>query len=162
MIASARRRKASGILRPSAFAVVRLMTSSNAVGCSTRKISRLGTLENFVDNFARAPKLVRIVRSVRHKTSGLDISPYRTNCGQPRTQGKLIDANDVGVDERARTHIERLRLVPEPLERGANIPSTPNFEKLDLETRFTSDFTDLGHLHSRAGIAGICDDRYSA
>src|SRR5262245_43635223 len=33
--ASARRRKASGILSPSAFAVVRLMTSSNAVGCST-------------------------------------------------------------------------------------------------------------------------------
>ena len=32
-----------------------------------RKISRLGALENFVDSFARTPKLVRIVRSVRHK-----------------------------------------------------------------------------------------------
>ena len=38
-----------------------------------RKVSRLGTLENFIDNFARAPKQVPIVRSVRHKTSGLDI-----------------------------------------------------------------------------------------
>ena len=84
---------------PSAFAVVRLMTSSKAVGCSTGR-SAARAFENFVDSFARAPKQGRVVRSVRHKTSGLD------NCGQSRTQGKRIDASNAGVEERARAHIE--------------------------------------------------------
>ena len=125
MTASARRRKASGILSPSACAVVRLMTSSNPVGCSTRISAGLAPLRILSTISPARRNRSAVVRSVRHKTSGLDISPYRTNCGQPRTQGKRIDANDVGVQERARTHIERLCLVPERLERGANIPSTP-------------------------------------
>jgi len=54
MTASARRRKDSGILSPNALAVVRLMTSSNTVGCS-RKISWLGAREDSVDSFARVP-----------------------------------------------------------------------------------------------------------
>src|SRR4029453_13184011 len=37
MISSARRRTDGGIVRPSALAVFRLMTSSNLVGCSTGK-----------------------------------------------------------------------------------------------------------------------------
>src|SRR5262249_61612157 len=40
-----------------------------------RKINRPGALENFIDSFGRVPKLVRIVRSVGHKTSGYDIFP---------------------------------------------------------------------------------------
>jgi len=55
-----------------------------------------------------------------------------------------------------------LCLVPKRLERGANILSPPNFEELDLETRFSGYFANLGHLQNRGGITDICDDRYSA
>jgi len=36
------------MVRPSVFAVLRLITSSNFVGCSTGKVGGLGTLQDFV------------------------------------------------------------------------------------------------------------------
>ena len=45
-----RGRAASAALsRPSAFAVFRLMTSSNLIGCMHRQVGRLGALEDAVD-----------------------------------------------------------------------------------------------------------------
>ena len=45
---SARASTAGGIVRPSAFAVLRLITSSNLVGCSTGRVGRLGALQDLV------------------------------------------------------------------------------------------------------------------
>ena len=46
---SARASSVGGTSRPSAFAVLRLMTSSNLVGACTGKIGRLGALEDAID-----------------------------------------------------------------------------------------------------------------
>ena len=60
-----------GIVRPICFAVLRFITSSNFVGCSTGKIGRLGTLQDSVHVICDAPVAVREVRPVVHEPTGI-------------------------------------------------------------------------------------------
>ena len=46
---SARASSVGGTVRPSALAVLRLITSSNLVGCSHRQVGGLGALEDAAD-----------------------------------------------------------------------------------------------------------------
>ena len=55
---SARASSVGGTSRPSALAVLRLMTSSNLVGCLHRQVGRLLALEDAIDIAGRAPELV--------------------------------------------------------------------------------------------------------
>ena len=65
---SARASNGSGISRPSALAVLRLMTSSNLVGCSTGKVGRLGAFQDLVDVGGGSPELLQHVGRVGHET----------------------------------------------------------------------------------------------
>ena len=58
MTLSARASTFGGIVRPICFAVLRLITNSNFVGCSTGKIGGLGSFENLVDVSGCAPEIV--------------------------------------------------------------------------------------------------------
>ena len=53
--------------RPSALAVLRLMTSSTLVGCCDRQVGRLLALEDTIDVAGRAPVLVDFV-SIRRQS----------------------------------------------------------------------------------------------
>jgi hypothetical protein len=55
-----------GTARPSAFAVLRLMTSSNLVGFD-RKINRFGALQDLTHIGGRAPEEVGEARAVGHQ-----------------------------------------------------------------------------------------------
>ena len=55
MISSARASTDGGIVRPSALAVLRLMTSSNLVGCSTGRSAGLRALQDLVHVDGGAP-----------------------------------------------------------------------------------------------------------
>ena len=59
MIFVARASTSGGIVRPICFAVLRLITNSNFVGCSTGKIGRLGSLQNSVHEIGDTPVAVR-------------------------------------------------------------------------------------------------------
>ena len=54
------------MLTPICFAVLRLITSSNFVGCSTGQVGGLGSLQDSVNEYGDAPMAVRSVR--RHTT----------------------------------------------------------------------------------------------
>ena len=56
-----------GIVRPICFAVFRLMTSSNFVGCSTGRSAGFAPLEDLVDVGSGAPVQVGIAHAVAHK-----------------------------------------------------------------------------------------------
>ena len=58
MTRSARASTFGGIVRPICFAVFKLITNSNFVGCSTGKIGGLGAFENFVYVGGGAPEQV--------------------------------------------------------------------------------------------------------
>ena len=60
-----------GIVRPIWFAVLRLITSSNLVGCSHRQISSLGSLQDSVHVISDAAVAVREVRPVGHQPTGI-------------------------------------------------------------------------------------------
>jgi hypothetical protein len=67
MIVVARASTLGGMVKPICFAVLRLITSSNFLGCSTGKIGRLGSLQDSVHVIGNAPVAVRDVRSVPHE-----------------------------------------------------------------------------------------------
>jgi hypothetical protein len=52
------------MVNPNAFAVLRLMTSSNLVGCIHGEIGGLGALEDLVDEGGGAPERVRGIRRI--------------------------------------------------------------------------------------------------
>ena len=66
---SARASTFGGILRPICLAVLRLMISSNFVGCSTGKSAGLVPFEDFVHVRGDAPIQVNIARGVGHKAT---------------------------------------------------------------------------------------------
>jgi hypothetical protein len=77
MISSARTKSDWGMVSPRALAVLRLMTSSNFVGCSTGRSARFGTLEDLVDGGGGASLQVKKVCAIDYKTAGL-----RVLCGE--------------------------------------------------------------------------------
>ena len=82
-----------GIVRPSVFAVVRLMTRSNFVGY--RDIGRLRTAKNFVDQVSRALEQVWEVWAIGQKTSDFNKTSIIKNRWQARSQRKCDDARAI-------------------------------------------------------------------
>ena len=81
---SARASSDGGISRPSALAVLRLITSSNLVGCLHRKVGRLLALEDAIDVAGRPAGTRRLYRPRR--TSGRHRS-RRFAMGRPQVVG---------------------------------------------------------------------------
>ncbi len=71
MTLSARASTFGGIVRPICFAVFKLMTSSNFVGCSTGRSAGLAPFRILVHVICDAPVAVREVRPVVHEPAGL-------------------------------------------------------------------------------------------
>jgi hypothetical protein len=65
---SARTSKGGGTVRPTAFAVLRFMTRSNLVACSTGRSPALAPL-NLVDVSGRAPRHVEDACAVGHQAA---------------------------------------------------------------------------------------------
>ena len=67
---SARASSVGGTSRPSALAVLRLMTNSNLVGCMDRQVGRLGALENPAGVDADLAIGIRQAGPVAHQAAG--------------------------------------------------------------------------------------------
>src|SRR5262245_12042738 len=76
---SARPSTAGGIARPSALAVLRLITSSVLVGSS---VGRFLTFEDAVNVARRAPILVGPIRPIGDQAAGSDEEAFVVDCGQ--------------------------------------------------------------------------------
>ena len=68
---SASIKRCAGILSPRALAVLRLITSSNFVGCSTGKVSGLGSLQDLVHVPGYKSVPVCAVSPVVHEPAGI-------------------------------------------------------------------------------------------
>src|SRR6516225_11921023 len=91
----------SGNWRPSALAVVRLMTSRYLDACSTGSSAGLAPL-SLVDVDSGAPSQIVDVRAVAHETAGLHIPLAPEHPRQPVLQRKLGQACGLRVAERRR------------------------------------------------------------
>jgi len=150
---SARDRNDSGIVSPSALAVVRLTTRSNSVGCSTGMLPGL------------APRRILSTKSaVRrnsagkfgpHKTAGLHDSASVTNRRQPQTERKGGDSSAIGVNESIFDDIKRVRLIFESFECGSDVLCAPDAVGRDFEVERTGCGLKLVLLQNGSGIAGI-------
>ena len=60
------------MLRPSAFAVLRLMTSSNLVGCWTGRSAGLAPFNILSTKHSRDLEDLLVARPVGHQTTGID------------------------------------------------------------------------------------------
>ena len=83
----ARTSKFGGIVNPICLAVLRLMTNSNFVGCSTGKSAGLASFENFIYVNRGAAKLLGEIRRIRHEAA-------RFHFGFPKIVGsRFLKAN---------------------------------------------------------------------
>ena len=89
----------AGTSRPSAFAVLRLMTSSTLVGCR-RKIGRLHAFENRSDVDAGLTKRVAKVCAIAHQPARRDVLAQRINRGH-RIAGRQRDDLVLATDQKA-------------------------------------------------------------
>ena len=94
---SARASSVGGTSRPSALAVLRLITSSNLVGCLHRQVGRLLALEDTVDVAGGATELVDIVSPVGDQAADDDEGALEVDRGQlvlgrqPDDQGAMTN-----------------------------------------------------------------------
>ena len=86
-------------MRPICFAVFRLTTNSNFVGCSTGKSLGLAPLRILSTKYAEAAEQGRI-RPIRHKAADLNELPPRGDRRQPVLYRKFHDPFLVGIKER--------------------------------------------------------------
>src|SRR5258708_7870650 len=84
----------SGTVMPSALAVLRLITNSNVVGCSTGKSAGVGARKNFIHVGARSPETGRDARAVGHEAASLGGLLLRK---ERRQVGRRRECHDTGV-----------------------------------------------------------------
>jgi hypothetical protein len=82
---SARASSVGGTGRPSALAVVRFMTRSNRVGCSTGMSTGLAP-RRILSAISSPPEQAREVCSIRHQPTCFDIFPIAVYCWQSRSE----------------------------------------------------------------------------
>ena len=127
-----------GIASPSAFAALRLITSSNFDGCSTGSSAGLGALQDLVDEDRRAPPDLEDVRAIADESTGLDVFGQVVHDRESAPRGQLCDLPGA-AEEQARGDQEqaacarvgrRLEGAPrprwprEPRASGASIPAS--------------------------------------
>ena len=140
---SARCRSDGGIVRPSALAVLRLITSSNVVGLLHRKVAGLGALEDAVDVGCRALVKQRPGAAVRHQAAVFHLRGPLVDRGQPVVRGQLDDslpvAHEIGV---APTKSAAGR-VGHDRGKGASVVAAPNLHDSELDAQRRRRFLHL-------------------
>src|SRR4030095_8096004 len=105
MIWSARPNTDCGIVRPSAFAVFRLTTSSNFVG---GEVTRFGALQDPVHERGGAPLQIEKVWAIGHEPAGDRAVARPDYRGQSPLRGELCDLSPLGEKMAS----ERIRSAP--------------------------------------------------
>ena len=93
---SARASSIRGIVRPSAFAAIKLIDEIEFGGLLDRDVSRLRPAQNLVDKFGGAPEKVRQICPIGHQTSRFDVLPKAVHCRQSRALRQDVDSHAVG------------------------------------------------------------------
>ena len=86
---SARARSVGGTVMPSALAVLRLITKSNLVGCSTGRSAGFGALKDLVYVGSGPPPEIKEARPVTHQAASCYMQPVRIHRRQPVLRRKV-------------------------------------------------------------------------
>ena len=90
------------MVRPRAWAVLKLMTSSNFMGCSTGQVGGLGAFQDLVDIRGDALMDVSPHRSVRHQPPGARHVPPLVDRRNPSLGRCLNDQLVLAIEARER------------------------------------------------------------
>ena len=96
------------MVSPSALAVLRLMTNSNVVGCSTGRSAGFAPLRILSTYVGSAAVQIGDVRPVRHEPTDLRILTQRIHYGEAVLGGETYQASGVRVRERTRQNEEAI------------------------------------------------------
>ena len=104
---SARASSVRGTSRPSALAVLRLITSSNLVGCTHRQIGRLLALEDPTDIDAGLAISIRATRSVAEQATNFGIFVIRVARWNSMACAKLNEFVTIAEEQRISAYEKR-------------------------------------------------------
>jgi hypothetical protein len=158
---SARASSVGGASTPGALAVVRLMTRSNLVGCSTGMSPGLVPRRIRSTMSAARRKQIGEIGSVRHETAGLNIIAGIKDRRQPRAERKSDNARAVGGKEGIAHDVKRV-LGLERRKSGRNVLRPADFEWFDFQAERASHGLNLIPLQHGLGKANINHDCQSA
>ena len=158
---SARRSRDGGIVRPRLRVVLRLITSSNFVGCSTGDIARSGAVQNLVHVGGGAPEQCRDVGAVRHEATDFHDDPVRPDRRKP-IPGRELDELRPVRREQWRVDVEQAARATRGLEGGFELfrtaPAITMLPNARVERRARTESPLRGHgrfsrVRSNAGSA---------
>src|SRR5262245_47058880 len=96
MTSSARNSTDCGIVSPSAFAVLLLMTSSNRVGLSQRQLARPSAFQDSCNLLGRDRVNLRLGRAVGHETASIYEKTECVHGGQMGVDGEVGELSRPG------------------------------------------------------------------
>ena len=143
---SACARTVGGTEMPSARAVVRLITRSNLVGCSTGMSA--GLVPRKILSIMSAERLKRSTKFEPSDVEAADVEPFaRGEHGrQPRGQGQCGDAESIRRQQPVVGDIEPIRTPLEAFHSRHDLLRTANFDRDGFEPKRAGRRFDLVHL----------------
>src|SRR5438105_6202702 len=123
-----------------------------------RYVAGFRAAQNPIHVIGRAPEQVRVVRTVRHETSGSDKIAGTENRWQPRAQCQLQDAREIGDHQLVDRDVKRVGSSFDRLERGSDILRPLDHERRDFDVEYARCGLRLAHFQDRLRIADIKDD----
>ena len=145
-------------VRSSALAVVRLMTRSNFVGCSTG-ISLVSSRAKSCRRTQRRDGTGRQVWSIGHQASRFHEFSKPARHRQSRSERQRADKYPVRVHKRVGNDVQRVRSALEQLERRIDVRGLAHLRGCNVEAERPSRGLNVAHLQHSAGTAGIGQDR---
>src|SRR5438876_10034176 len=155
---SARPSTDCGMVSPSAFAVLRLITSSNFVGCSIGKSAGLAPLEDLVHVARGAFHESVKIRPVAQEATGAYPRSPTSDAGYPLLVDKLQEAGTAEVHEsRGDDHKRVGTCACSRLKGSVEVLGSSGFERLNVDAEATRGRLDVAIL--RIAMVGVPEHR---
>ena len=159
---SARASSDGGTVRPSALAVLRLITSSYLVGACTGRSAGLLALEDAIDVAGRAPVLVDEIRPIGDQAAAGDEEAVEVDRGQFVPGRQRDDQIAMNHRQRARRHDQTaIRGAREGRDGALDLARVAHVDRAHLHPERRRHGLDGGELADPGGYGGIPKDRRS-
>jgi hypothetical protein len=144
------------MVRPSAFAVFRLMTNSNLVDCTTGRSAGLAPLKDTTSIDADLMPCFREVDSVAHQPAGFDVTAPVISCRNPLACRRGGDLHGAAREESVRGDEEGVRVIACKGGKGRiDLLAGAGLEDLDFQPDNAGSFMNCLHALGGRSIGQI-------
>jgi hypothetical protein len=162
MSSSARTKSDCGIVRPSAFAVLRLITKSNFVGCCTGSSAGLAPLRILVHVAGTTPQQVGVVGPIRHQPPGRHVILEQVDRWKASLYRQLRNSCAMNASQGVSIHLNRIRAgASRGFEGPLQLIEGLGLQDLLLHLKLFSGGHRLGETRTIHAVGGVYKDGHA-